>query len=169
MLAGVSGAALKEKRSGKFFFPLAGIALILSGFLVYNVKLKYDAGRYKTELSSISGIPIEEATFKKMNSAGFPEWEEPVASMIRNSPLLYSELGSVANVQEGKKMLREFEKKYSDYLKALDKFLQMKPSFVLRTYICFARLNCSALPDYSVLWLLLTSHSSLLLRIVLRL
>ena len=35
---------------------------------------------------------------------------------------------------------------------------------ILRTYICVARLNCSALPDYSVLWLLLTSHSSLLLR-----
>ena len=135
LLAGVSGAALKEKRSGKFFFPLLGIALILSGFLIYNVKLEYDAGRYNAELSSISGIPIEEATFKKMNSAGFPEWEEPVASMIRNSPLLFSELGRVANVDEGKKMLRAFEKKYSEYLKALDKFLQMKPSFVRNKWL----------------------------------
>ena len=135
LLAGVSGTALKEKRSGKFFFPLLGIALILSGFLMYNVKLKYDAERYKAELSSISGMPIEEETFKKINSAGFPEWEEPVASMIRNSPLLFSELGRVANVDEGKKMLRAFEKKYSDYLKALDKFLQMKPSFVRNKWL----------------------------------
>ena len=135
LLAGVSGTALKEKRSGKFFFPLLGIALILSGFLMYNVKLKYDAERYKAELSSISGMPIEEETFKKMNSAGFPEWEEPVASMIRNSPLLFSELGCVANVDEGKKMLRAFEKKYSEYLKALDKFLQMKPSFVRNKWL----------------------------------
>ena len=135
LLAGVSGAALKEKRSGKFFFPLLGIALILSGFLVYNVKLKYDTERYKAELSSISGIPIEEATFKKMNSAGFPEWEEPVASMFHNSPFLHSELLEVYTVQDVEKTLREFEKKYSEYLKSLDQFLQMKPSFVRNKWL----------------------------------
>ena len=135
LLAGVSGAALKEKRSGKFFFPLLGIALILSGFLVYNVKLKYDTERYKAELSSISGIPIEEATFKKMNSAGFPEWEEPVASMFHNSPFLHSELWKVYTVQDAEKTLREFEKKYSEYLKFLDQFLQMKPSFVRNKWL----------------------------------
>ncbi len=134
LLAGVSGAALKEKRSGKFFFPLLGIMLILSGFLMYNVKLKYDAERYKAELSSISGMPIEEETFKKMNSAGFPEWEEPVASMIRNSPL-WNELRGFYTVQDAEKALKKFEKKYSEYLKALDKFLQMKPSFVRNKWL----------------------------------
>ena len=135
LLAGVSGAALKEKRSGKFFFPLLGIALILSGFLMYNVKLKYDAERYKAELSSISGMPIEEETFKKMNSAGFPEWEEPVASMFHNSPFLHSELLEVYTAQDVEKTLREFEKKYSEYLKSLGQFLQMKPSFVRNKWL----------------------------------
>ena len=38
--------------------------------------------------------------------------------------------------------------------------------FVLGTYICFALLVCSALPIVMVLWLLLTSCSSLLLRLL---
>ena len=38
--------------------------------------------------------------------------------------------------------------------------------FVLGTYICFAPLVCSALPIAMVLWLLLTSCSSLLLRLL---
>ena len=37
--------------------------------------------------------------------------------------------------------------------------------FALGTYICFALLVCSALPIVMVLWLLLTSCSSLLLRV----
>ena len=40
--------------------------------------------------------------------------------------------------------------------------------FALGTYICFALLVCSALPIVMVLWLLLTSCSSLLLRIFFR-
>ena len=38
--------------------------------------------------------------------------------------------------------------------------------FALGTYICFALLVCSALPIVMVLWLLLTSCSSLLLRLL---
>ena len=94
-----------------------------------NIKISSDIKKHKARLSEIVGVPVEVETFKKINSEGVPETDDPGYKMQYLSEAIKLKWRNINSVQQAQKTLKEFEKENSEFIKYLEEFLKSEVSY----------------------------------------
>ena len=129
-LAALAFCKDQNRFSWKFMIPFC-IAVASHLFLMcYKVKLQYDVKDYRNQLSQTVGRSVEIEDFWHRDAQGFPLDREPLKSLIANRPeSLFSEF-EYKDAPTAQKKLREYNKKYPVFVKAIHDFLQLPVSHV---------------------------------------
>ena len=116
--------------SWKFMIPLCIAVASHLFFMGYKIKLQYDVKDYRNQLSQTVGRSVEIEDFWHRDAQGFPLDREPLKSLIANRPeSLFSEF-EYKDAPTAQKKLREYNKKYPVFVKAIHDFLQLPVSHV---------------------------------------
>ena len=116
--------------SWKFMIPLCIAVASHLFFMGYKIKLQYDAKDYRGQLSQIIGRSVEIEEFWHRDAQGFPLDREPLKALIANSPQNSSDEFEFKDAPTAQKKLREYNKKYPVFVKAIHDFLQLPVSHV---------------------------------------
>ena len=129
-LAALAFCKDQNRFSWKFMIPLCIAVASHLFFMGYKIKLQYDAKDYRVQLSQIIGRSVEIEDFWHRDAQGFPLDREPLKSLIANRPeSLFSEF-EYKDAPTAQKKLREYNKKYPVFVKAIHDFLQLPVSHV---------------------------------------
>ena len=124
----------KRRFSWKFSIPFS-IALVLHLLLAgYNIKLQYDVKHYRKELSQTVGHSVEIDDFWKREAQGFAVDREPLKTLIAAKPEETLPVYEYEDIGRARKMVLEYEKKFPEFVKAVDEFLQLPVSRVAHKY-----------------------------------
>ena len=126
-------ALLKENRKFAWHFalPLAVAWAVLLFFLGYNFKLQNDVKCQSRTLSQLVGRSIAPEDFRKRDAEGFPPDREPLKTLIKcEAEYDIVEYNQQYDVVSAKKKISEIERKYPEFIKAVDEFLQLPPHYV---------------------------------------
>jgi len=127
-LAALAFLTEKNRFSWKFMPPVCIAAASQLFLMSYHIKLQYDVTAYRGQLSQIIGRSVETEDFRHRDARGFPLDREPLKSLIAHKSGSYPYF-EYKNAQTAQKNLLEHNKKFPEFVKAVNDFLQLPPSY----------------------------------------
>ena len=128
-LAALAFLTEKNRFSWKFMIPIGIVAASQLVLMGCHVKLQHDVKAYREQLSQIIGRSVETEEFRLRDARGFPIDREPLKSLIAHNPSGSYPYLEYKNAQTAQKNLLEYNKKFPEFVKAVNDFLQLPPSY----------------------------------------